>query len=277
MTLTQVIGTAARSRLESTRRNYAADWQRFTTWCAREGHVVLLAHPLTVAAYLLAVAATVTEAGAKPAVRPRWPAGLPASATITAAPAIPSPAATSSWPPPCPGSAATTPRGERPRSPRAPLLTADIVTIIEKMRANTGSWAVEVLERRDAAILLLGFAGTFWRSELVALPFRDNSLHRLDGLHIKLRKSKTDQEGRGSVRAHLAADQPDIATDTLVRLRELMNRAVPDCRVTGYEALIRALTLPDEDGQHVLASAISCGAQVSVTANLRDFPDAEHT
>lgn len=71
---------------------------------------------------------------------------------------------------------------------------------------------------------------------------------------------------------NLAADRPDIPTDTLIRLRELMNRAVPDCLVTGYEALISALTLPDEDDRHVLAAAIRCGAQVIVTANLRDFP-----
>ncbi|MGN5237694.1 MULTISPECIES: PIN domain-containing protein [unclassified Rhodococcus (in: high G+C Gram-positive bacteria)] len=74
---------------------------------------------------------------------------------------------------------------------------------------------------------------------------------------------------------NLAADRPDIPADTLARLRELMNRAVPDCVVTGYETLIPALTLPDEDDRHVLAAAIRCGAQVIVTANLRDFPDTE--
>ncbi|WP_342661666.1 PIN domain-containing protein [Rhodococcus ruber] len=74
---------------------------------------------------------------------------------------------------------------------------------------------------------------------------------------------------------NLTADRPDIPADTLGRLRELMNRAVPDCLVTGYETLIPALTLPDPDDRHVLAAAIRCGAQVIVTANLRDFPDAE--
>jgi predicted nucleic acid-binding protein len=74
---------------------------------------------------------------------------------------------------------------------------------------------------------------------------------------------------------NLAADRPDIPTATLAKLRELMNRAVPDCLVTGYEALIPALTLPDEDDRHVLAAAIRCSAQVIVTANLRDFPDNE--
>ncbi|WP_228287256.1 tyrosine-type recombinase/integrase [Rhodococcus ruber] len=201
-TLTQVAGTAARSRSESTRRNYAADWQRFTAWCEREGHVALPAHPLTVAAYLLGAASTVTEAGERvysPATLARWVAGIGYHHRRAGHPA--------------PGSdelvtatlsgirrdyAAV---GERPRTPRAPLLTADIVTIVEKMRVDSAGWAAEVLERRDSAILLLGFAGAFRRSELVALACSDVSLHRLDGLHIRLRKSKTDQEGRGSVRA----------------------------------------------------------------------------
>ncbi|QOW01589.1 tyrosine-type recombinase/integrase [Rhodococcus pyridinivorans] len=201
-TLVQVAGAAARSRSESTRRNYAADWQRFTAWCQREGHVALPAHPLTVAAYLLDAASTVTQAGERaysPATLARWVAGIGYHHRRAGHPA--------------PGAddlvAATlsgirrdyAAAGQRPRTPRAPLLTADIVTIVERARADSGSWAAEVLERRDSAIFLVGFAGAFRRSELVALTCSDVSLHRLDGLHIKLRKSKTDQEGRGSIRA----------------------------------------------------------------------------
>jgi integrase len=50
---------------------------------------------------------------------------------------------------------------------------------------------------RDRAILLLGFAGAFRRSELVALDFDD--LEFCDaGLRISIRRSKTDQEGLGT-------------------------------------------------------------------------------
>ena len=214
--LTQVAGTASRSRSEVTRRNYAADWQRFTAWCQQESHAALPAHPLTVAAYLLDAAATVTEAGERaysPATLARWVAGIGYHHRRAGHPA--------------PGAdelvAATlsgirrdyAAAGERPRTPRAPLLTADIVTIVERVRADCGSWAAEVLERRDSAILLLGFAGAFRRSELVALACSDMSLHRLDGLHIRLRKTKTDQEGRGSIRAlpftHTPASCPPCA------------------------------------------------------------------
>jgi hypothetical protein len=54
-----------------------------------------------------------------------------------------------------------------------------------------------------------------------------------------------------------------------------MNRAVRDCLVTGYEPLVESLHLPDPDDRHVLAAAIKSSAQVIVTTNLKDFPEAE--
>ena len=54
-----------------------------------------------------------------------------------------------------------------------------------------------MLERRDTALLVMGFTGAFRRSELVGLTCGDVTVHRLDGLHIALRRSKTGQEGRG--------------------------------------------------------------------------------
>jgi integrase len=50
--------------------------------------------------------------------------------------------------------------------------------------------------KRDRAILALGFSGAFRRSELAALDVSDLVDDR-DGLRITIRKSKTDQEGRG--------------------------------------------------------------------------------
>jgi site-specific recombinase XerD len=58
---------------------------------------------------------------------------------------------------------------------------------------------------RDRALLLLGFAGAFRRSELVALNVRDLE-ETEEGLKIIIRRSKTDQEGHGEtiaiVRGH---------------------------------------------------------------------------
>jgi integrase len=51
---------------------------------------------------------------------------------------------------------------------------------------------------RDRAILLLGFAGALRRSELVALNVAD--IEPSDGgLRVNIRRSKTDQEGEGTV------------------------------------------------------------------------------
>ncbi len=52
----------------------------------------------------------------------------------------------------------------------------------------------------------------------------------------------------------------------------MMNDAVPDSIVTGYEYFIESMTLPDPDDLHVLAAAIRCGASVIVTFNEADFP-----
>ncbi|WP_414582453.1 PIN domain-containing protein [Scytonema sp. PCC 10023] len=68
-------------------------------------------------------------------------------------------------------------------------------------------------------------------------------------------------------------ERPDLTIEQLTRTKNLMNTHVRDCLVTGYEALIPGLILPDPDDRHVLAAAIRCNASVIVTFNLKDFPD----
>jgi predicted nucleic acid-binding protein len=70
----------------------------------------------------------------------------------------------------------------------------------------------------------------------------------------------------------IKAKRPDLSADRLDRTRKLMCSAVRDSVVTGYEPLIPALELPDQDDRHVLAAAITAGAQVIVTWNLKHFP-----
>jgi site-specific recombinase XerC len=56
---------------------------------------------------------------------------------------------------------------------------------------------------RDRALLLLGFAGAFRRSELVALDVEDLEPCEA-GLRVRIRRSKTDQEGVGTTIAIVA-------------------------------------------------------------------------
>lgn len=68
--------------------------------------------------------------------------------------------------------------------------------------------------------------------------------------------------------------RPDLVRARLEHAARLMDGAVLDCLVTGFEPLEAALeSLPDAGDRHVLAAAIHCGAQEIVTFNLRDFPD----
>jgi hypothetical protein len=72
--------------------------------------------------------------------------------------------------------------------------------------------------------------------------------------------------------SNLLEERNDLRREALERTRNLMNQAVPDCLVTGYEELIEALTLPDEGDRHVLAAAIKSGCDAIITFNLKHFP-----
>src|SRR5579863_6070722 len=52
------------------------------------------------------------------------------------------------------------------------------------------------LDARDRALMLIGFAGAFRRSELVGLNIQDLKFNA-DGLVVHLRSSKTDPEAQG--------------------------------------------------------------------------------
>jgi predicted nucleic acid-binding protein len=71
---------------------------------------------------------------------------------------------------------------------------------------------------------------------------------------------------------NILEQRPDLKPEALRRTRELLNRAVPDSIVTGFERLIEGIVLPDPGDRHVLAAAIHAGAQAIVTFNLDDFP-----
>jgi len=69
-----------------------------------------------------------------------------------------------------------------------PLLKADLMKITKRLNGLIGI--------RDKALLLIGFAGAFRRSELVALKVEDVRFVT-EGVLIHIRRSKTDQNGVG--------------------------------------------------------------------------------
>ena len=72
---------------------------------------------------------------------------------------------------------------------KTPTLTDDIRAMVDA--TDTG-----IIGTRDRALMLLGFAGAFRRSELVGLDVED-CIFGKDGLTVTLRRSKTDQDGAG--------------------------------------------------------------------------------
>jgi len=115
----------------------------------------------------------------------------------------------------------------------------------------------------------MAFVVVYDASVLYPAPVRDLLLRLAQAGLFQARWSKDILD---ECFAALTRQRPDLPPDRLARTRELIVAAVPDCLIEGYEPLIDGLELPDPDDRHVLAAAIRTGAQVIVTANLRDFP-----
>ena len=71
-----------------------------------------------------------------------------------------------------------------------PLLLADLLMVLGRIGTD------RLIDLRDRAILLFGWAGGFRRSELIGLQVGD-LVHQSSGILVHLRRSKTDQEGSG--------------------------------------------------------------------------------
>src|SRR4051812_23429993 len=101
---------------------------------------------------------------------------------------------------------------------------------------------MRVAVRRDMALLLMGFAGASRRSELVALTVADVELHRADGLHVRIRSSKTDQEARGQVKAlRYGRDPATCPPCAFVRWREMLHAVDTADSGTQRRAVMRVL------------------------------------
>lgn len=192
----------ANSHAASTTRNYHQDWTRFTQWCATRQHVAVPAHPLVVSDYLTESAALRTETGDRaysPATLQRWVAGINYFHRVAG---HTGPGAHQMVKDTLSGIRRTYAENrDRPTARRSPLLVDDIKLIVATARRTANTWQLQMAERRDSALILIGWAGAFRRSELARLISLDVTRHRHDGLHITLNKSKADQVGAGFTKA----------------------------------------------------------------------------
>ncbi len=179
--LADAAGYARAEKSAATRKAYWKDFEIFGVWCQDRGLTVLPASPESVAAYL----AFEARRGTKPSTIGRRCAAIRYVHSIGGHPI---PTADERVKAVVRGIRRT--HGVAPR--RMAPATADCV--IAMAPRPDGS----LTTLRDRALLLLGFAGAFRRSELVALDVADVE-EVPEGLRVTIRRAKTDQEGRGAV------------------------------------------------------------------------------
>ena len=80
---------------------------------------------------------------------------------------------------------------------KKPILINDLKMIINKIDEAKQSESKKI---RDKAIILIGFAGGFRRSELVNIDYDDLDFVN-EGVKIFIKRSKTDQSGEGMIKA----------------------------------------------------------------------------
>jgi len=208
------------STADNTKAAYRSDWGRFHRWAGDAGYTSLPATALVVAAYLTHAAAQLRRDGRPQfgtATLTRWSSSI--NQIHTAAGFDP------------PGRSEVVRRAlagvrrTRKTAPkrRCPLLLADVRLLLSELTPQFLVWPAAMAAHRDAALLLMGFTGAHRRSELVNLQIQDVTVHRADGLHVRLRTSKTDQEGAGTVRALPYGKDPATCPPcALIRWRRIL-------------------------------------------------------
>jgi integrase len=168
------------SKSPATRRAYAADLRDFEGWCARRGVVAYPLGPAVAALYLTSQAETKALATI---VRRRTAIALEHKRRGLDGRPFAHEQVDEVW------KGIRRRLGAVPQNAKDALLIADLRRALEPLGSR-------ILDVRDRALLLVGFAGAFRRSEIVGLDVGD--VRFVDaGLEITLRRSKTDQEGAG--------------------------------------------------------------------------------
>lgn len=248
---------AKQSVAENTTRSYKSDWESWEAFCGAHGFAPLPADPEQVRLYLTQLTQFSGRKGrrVRPCTAQRHLAAIAAAHRAqdigfdTRHPILHR-------------TMAGIRRAFGSRQEGAPALRQDDIAAICK------TFGLDVRSIRNKAIILLGFAGGFRRSELVALNVEDLDFDKhKDGLAIVLKRSKTDQDGKGrtvaivkganpltcpvaAVKAWLRAARIDDAGDSAlfypvnrwgaVELNRLSDKSVDDivkaaCRTAGLK------------------------------------------
>lgn len=180
-TAEQAAGYARQARAANTRRAYAIAWADFSTWCEARDLVALPADPAVVGLYLADRAQTLKVSS----LRLRLVALAEAHRLQGHVLDSRHPAIRDVW------------AGIRRAHGTAPVQKAAATCEIVRdlVRAMAGEAGPRAL--RDRALVLVGFAAALRRSELVALDIEDLQF-RPEGVVLRLRRSKTDQDGAGA-------------------------------------------------------------------------------
>jgi integrase len=188
------------SRAPATVRAYRQDWAHFTAWCDRLGLEPLPAAPDTVVGYLTAYAGELSCASLQRRLTSISQAHKAAG-----------------WDDPPTRHRLMRRAWEgirrvhrREPNRKAPLRSSDIRTLVATCDVS------RLGGLRDRGLLVLGFAGAFRRSELVALNVEDLDWQD-DGLVVHICRSKTDQEGQGATVGILFGSDPATCPVRTVR------------------------------------------------------------
>lgn len=205
LNLSRATDYARAEKAPATRKAYLKDFELFGQWCQDRDLDVLPASPETVAAFL----AHEADRGVKPSTIGRRCAAIRYVHSL----------------------------GKKNGSSASPTADERVKAVVRGIRRTHGVAARRVLPAtadrviamaprpdgtlatlRDRALLLLGFAGAFRRSELVALDLADIE-EVAEGLRVTIRRGKTDQEGAGAVVAIVRGEVACPVTALLEWLR----------------------------------------------------------
>lgn len=183
-------GYAQAARAQGTLTAYRKHWTAFSLWCEQQGFCALPAAPQTLALYLAARA----DEGRKVATLSLALSAISQAHVVAGHPSPRSDRLVSeTW------------KGIRRRvgvaqRQKDPISAKEIRQLMDELPAGLVGF-------RDRALITLGFAGGFRRSELVALDCMDLTFVS-EGLEALVRRSKTDQEGAGLIKVIAFGSDP---------------------------------------------------------------------